>query len=152
MLQLHYYIFILNGFSKLKYLPMRFSISLLFGLKHEGRYRLYKPHCGVKNHTNFCVKSRAHFIFVSPHHLYIWSWLTYLGLCFLPRCLSERRNTLLIGRLNSSRSACSTTHPLSVDYCGNISPVKCLPSPHRLVLSLHSDQKIVSLPPHHVIT
>lgn len=102
--------------------------------------------------TKFSVESGARIIFVSPHHLYIWTQLTYLGLCFLPRCLSERRNTLLIGRLNSSRSACSTAHPLSVDYCGNISPVECLPSPPRLVLSLHSDLKIVSLPPHHYIS
>ncbi|KAM7378408.1 hypothetical protein PAMA_013358 [Pampus argenteus] len=49
-------------------------------------------------------KSGARILFVSPHDLYIRTQLTYLGLRFLPRCLSEWRNSLLIDRLNSSRS------------------------------------------------
>lgn len=81
----------------------------------------------LKSHQVLCVKW-LHVLFLCLHIIYtsgpgwhIWG--------FLPRCLSERgkKNTLLIGRLNSSRSACSTA--LSVDYRGNITPVECLPSP-----------------------
>lgn len=89
----------------------------------------------------FCL----HIIYTSGPSWHIWVF------AFLPHCLSERRNTLLIGRLTSSRSACSTAHPLSVDYCGNISPVEYLLSPLDW-FSVYSDLKILSLPSHHIVT
>lgn len=62
-----------------------------------------------------------HIIYTSGSNWHIWGFAFCLTGC-------QRGETLLIGRLNSSRSACSTAHLLGVDYCSNISPVECLPS------------------------
>lgn len=52
----------------------------------------------------------------------IWGSAFCLASCW------RRQNfiLILIGRLKSSRSACSPAQPFGVNCCGNISPVECL--------------------------
>lgn len=117
----------------------------LFTLKMEckAQHKGMKPEYVCKNRgysviyrcrdqkEQYC-HSRNSFISSSGWHMWAFS-----------SCQASR-NTPVIDRFNSWRSARSETQPLCVDYAGNISHVKCFSSPARTALSLQSDVQISS--------